>query len=269
MPYQPTVNQKRKDIEKLSSDGLRLAYASEASINPGLSVASIPPSIPALLQETEEQQGELIYMSVSQYQGILQGFFVGLLRAKRVLEIGTFTGSSAIFFANALKRNGVKGQDDANGNAPMIALELSEEYAKIARKNFVRAEVDSFIDVRVGDARENLTKLAGQKFEIVFIDADKNSYKHYYDTVIEMELLAENGLIIIDNTAFDWVTPYIRAPVPITKDVKPLDVPFSRPQWTREQGKVLHEFNEYVRNDPRTEVVMLPMFTGITLVRLV
>ncbi|KAJ1810227.1 hypothetical protein LPJ75_004248 [Coemansia sp. RSA 2598] len=208
-------------------------------------------------------------MSVSEYQGMLQAFFVGLLKAKRILEIGTFTGSSAIFFANALKRNGVQGQADADGNMPMVCLEISKEYAEIAQSNFVRAGVDKYIDVHVGNARESLAKLAGQAFDIVFVDADKESYKHYYDAVIEMGLLARDGLIIVDNTAFDCVTPFIRVPVPITKDAQPLDVPFRGYPGTKRHREVLHEFNEYVRNDPRTEVFMLSMFTGITLVRLV
>ncbi|KAI8326478.1 S-adenosyl-L-methionine-dependent methyltransferase [Martensiomyces pterosporus] len=270
MAFETTSNPSREQVEAASADELRTYYATKASINPNLAIASIPPTISKVHEGTVAEVGEdLSEMAVSNYQGILQGFFVGLTKAKRVLEIGTFTGSSAIYFATALKRNGVAGGPDANGHKPVVGLDISEKYAQIARNNFAEAGLDDYIEVVVGSALESLAKLEGQTFDIAFIDADKAGYKAYYDAIIENNLLAKDGLFIIDNTAFNCVTPYIDIPAPVTDDAEPLNVPFSGHPQRKQVGKVLHEFNEYVKADPRTEVVMLPLFTGITLARFV
>ncbi|KAJ2303189.1 hypothetical protein IWW55_003046 [Coemansia sp. RSA 2706] len=261
-------------LKDASPEHLRLYYAAQVSVNPNLSTPSIPASIPKLYTDTQATEGKhMALMAVSEYQGMLQNFFVGLLNAKRIVEVGTFTGASAIFFANALKRNGVAGGPDANGNKPIISLDISEKFADIARKNFVAAGVDDYIDVIVGDARENLASLAGQTFDIAFIDADKPSYEAYYNTVVENKMLAKGGLIIADNTAFDCVTPFIGTQGPIGDDVAPLKVSFPTEMaiglgLSEAIGRALHNFNEYVRKDPRSEVLMLPLFTGISLIRL-
>ncbi|KAJ2346134.1 hypothetical protein IWW50_006856 [Coemansia erecta] len=261
-------------LKTASPEQLRLFYAAKASVNTNFSTPSLPPTVSKVYTDTAANQGErLALMAVSEYQGMLQNFFVGLLNAKRIIEIGTFTGASAIFFANALKRNGVAGGRDADGNKPIISLELSDKYAEIARQNFVDAGVDDYIDVIVGDARENLARLAGQTFDIAFVDADKPSYPAYYDTIVDKNMLAKGGLIIADNTAFDCVTPFIGVPAPVASDAVPIEVSFSYDQQlglgqSNVIGKALHEFNEYVRKDPRSEVVMLPLFTGISLIRL-
>ncbi|PIA17228.1 S-adenosyl-L-methionine-dependent methyltransferase [Coemansia reversa NRRL 1564] len=256
-----------ENLKNASADKLRSYYATAESINPNLSIPSLPPTISKVYTDTVSEEGDkCASMAISQYQGMLQSFLVGLIGAKRILEVGTFTGSSAIFFANALKRNGVAGGPDNNGNKPVISLDISQKYAEIARKNFIDAGVEEYIDVIVGDARQNIVALEGQVFDLVFLDADKTSYKCYYDTIIEKKLISKRGLIIADNTAFDCVTPYIG--VPIADNSKPLDVSFEYTYGSPEFGKAIHEFNEYIRNDPRTEVVLIPLFTGITLIRL-
>ncbi|PIA15447.1 S-adenosyl-L-methionine-dependent methyltransferase [Coemansia reversa NRRL 1564] len=259
----------REQLDNVSPEELRAFYAAKASINPNLSTPSLPPTIPNVYADTVAQEGKgLAIMAVSEYQGILQNFFVGLLDAKRILEIGTFTGSSAIFFANALKRNGVAGGPDANGNKPVICLDISEKYANIARKNFVEAGVEDYIEVIVGDAQKSLASLEGQTFDMVFLDADKPAYKYYYDMAIEKNMISKKGLIIADNTAFDFVTPYLGISAPVPDDARPLNVSFEIPPCPPGLGKAIHEFNEYVRNDPRTEVVLMPLFTGLTFIRL-
>ncbi|KAJ2081955.1 hypothetical protein H4R24_001934 [Coemansia sp. RSA 988] len=260
----------REQLDNVSPQDLRAFYAAKASINPNLSTPSLPPTIPKVFADTVVQEGKnTALMAVSEYQGMLQNFFVGFIGAKRILEIGTFTGSSAIFFANALKRNGVAGGSDANGNKPIICLDISEKYANIARKNFVDAGVEDYIEVIVGDAQKSLANLEGQTFDMVFLDADKPAYKYYYDTVIEKNIISKNGLIIADNTAFDSVTPYLGIPAPVADDAKPLDVSFELFPNPPGLAKAIHEFNEYVRNDPRTEAVLVPLFTGITFIRLI
>ncbi|KAJ2849918.1 hypothetical protein IWW36_002303 [Coemansia brasiliensis] len=262
----------REMLEQATAEELRLFYAAKASINPNLN--SLPPVIPQVYADTVAAHGENIaVMAVSEYQGMLQNFFVGLLGAKRILEIGTFTGSSAIFFANALKRNGVAGPD-ASGNRPIVSLDISEKYAAIARKNFAIANVEEYIEVMVDNAHNSLAKLVDQKFDIIFIDADKPSYQKYYDTIVDNHMLSKGGLIIADNTAFDCVTPYIGTTAPVADDAVPLKASFTRFPgqmglgFSEEIAKSLHNFNEYVRNDPRSEVIMLPLFTGISLIRL-
>ncbi|KAJ1957067.1 hypothetical protein EC988_001026 [Linderina pennispora] len=200
---------------------------------------------------------------------MLHSFLVGMVGAKRILEIGTFMGISAIFHANALKRNGVQGGVDETGHKPIVCLEISKDFAEIAHSNFVDAGVEDYIEVIVGDANQSLAQLQGVSFDIAFIDADKSSYVAYYETIISNGMLNKSGIFIIDNTAFESVVAYIDAPVPVSPDYKPLCLPYDKIDVVKEWGPVLHEFNEHIRNDPRVEVVMLPLFTGITLARLV
>ncbi|KAJ2076488.1 hypothetical protein H4R24_005666 [Coemansia sp. RSA 988] len=268
MAFEDTVASE-EDLKDVSADKLRSFYATAASVNPNLSTPSLPPTVSKVYSDTVSEEGEnSAVMAISQYQGILHGFLVGLIGARRILEVGTFTGTSTIFFANALKRNGVAGGPDNNGNKPVVSLDISEKYAKIARKNFSDAGVEEYIEIIVGDARKNIATLEGQVFDLVFLDADKTSYKHYYDTIIQKKLISKRGLIIADNTAFDCVTRYLGIPAPVAGDSKPLDVSYDIGYIPPGFDKAIHEFNEYVRNDPRTEVVLLPLFTGISLIRL-
>ncbi|KAJ2704098.1 hypothetical protein FB645_003573, partial [Coemansia sp. IMI 203386] len=175
------------------------------------------------------------------------------LNAKRVLEIGSFAGFSAIYFANALKRNSVSSGPDADDNMPVVGLDISEEFASIARNNFDRAGVSGYINIIVGDARENLAKLEGQQFEVIFIDADKTSYKTYYDTVVEKNPLSKGGLIIVDNTALWNTVDYLGKPMDNAETEAIMKMPYSNVS-EKQASRALHDFNEYIRNDPRTEV---------------
>ncbi|KAJ2851408.1 hypothetical protein IWW36_001176 [Coemansia brasiliensis] len=256
-----------ENYKNASPEELRLYYASKASVVSHHSTPTVPPVISNIYKQNATQYTELSIMAVSEYQGMLQNFVIGLIGAKKILEIGLFTGTSTVFFANGLQRNGVAGQPDSNGYRPIVSLEISEEYANVARQNFIEANVEDYIDVMIGDAHESLVKLADQKFDLVFIDADKLSYLDYYKTIMENDMLSKNGLVIVDNTAFDCVTRLISAPVPVDDDAPLLNIPKSYHSEWRDVGKALHEFNEFVRQDPRVEVVMLPLFTGITLIR--
>ncbi|KAJ1954749.1 hypothetical protein EC988_002266 [Linderina pennispora] len=260
----------RSELESLSPEELRNHYALKVSNNDTLSGGSIPPSVDAVHRRTIEKYGRMMaYMSVEDYQGILQGFLVGLVGAKRILEIGTFTGTSAIFFAHALKRNGVKGGADETGHKPIITLDISEEFAETSRQNFIEAGVEDYIEVLVGDANEIIKSLTDITFDIAFVDADKISYRNYYETIVNNDMLNKNGLFIFDNTAFVKVIRYINEPAPVAADSKPLNVPFNEPMISDADAIALHEFNEYIRKDPRVEAVMLPLYTGITLMRFV
>ncbi|KAJ1802242.1 hypothetical protein LPJ56_007257, partial [Coemansia sp. RSA 2599] len=190
------------------------------------------------------------------------------LNARRVLEIGSFAGLSAIYFTNALKRNGVKPGPDASGNMPVVGLDISEEFTAIARKNLEHAGVSDYVEIVVGDARKNVAKLEGQQFEVIFIDADKPSYRAYYDAIVEKKLLTKGGLIIIDNTALWNTADYIDKPTDAVETEAIMDRPLGKIS-PDQFGRALHDFNEHVRNDhPRTEVVMFPIFTGVSFVRI-
>ncbi|KAJ1858570.1 hypothetical protein LPJ73_001890 [Coemansia sp. RSA 2703] len=263
-----TTNPSAEDIAKASKHDLFTYYAAKTSVNPNLDIPSVPPVMDQVLKDTVDKYGtHVAEMAVTDYQGILQNFFVGLIGAKRILEIGSFTGSSAIYFANALKRNGVKPGPDANGTKPITGLDISEEFTGYARKNFDKAGVSDYVNIIVGDARENLTNLIGETYDIVFIDADKTSYKFYYETVIKNNMLAKNGLMIVDNTALWEVPEFIGKPTDDAETTAIMKKPY--PECTEEEvSRTLHDFNEYIRADPRTETIMFPIFTGVTFVRL-
>ncbi|KAJ2374336.1 hypothetical protein IW150_003159 [Coemansia sp. RSA 2607] len=267
--YNIDISPSEQDIANASKSELLEYYAAMASVNPKLDLPSIPPGMEQIHKKTLDSHGQFAAsMMISHFQGILQGFFVGLVGAKRVLEIGTLTGSSAIYFAHALKRNGVGPGPYSDEKMPVISLEISEEYAYQARENFATAGVSDYINVIVGDAHEELVTLDGQQFDLIFIDADKNSYKAYYDIIMDKGLLSKNGLLIIDNTALWKVTDFIGKPTDDEATAAIVKIPFL--ESTHEQvGRVLHDFNEYIRNDPKTEVIMFPIFTGMSFVRFV
>ncbi|KAJ1949095.1 hypothetical protein FBU59_001300 [Linderina macrospora] len=183
---------------------------------------------------------------------MLHGFLVGLTGAKRILEI-------------AQRRQG--GVDEITGHKPVVFLELGENFAQAARQNFVDAGLEDYIEVIVGDANESLATLENMTFDIAFVDADKTSYRYYYDAILEKDMLSKSSLIIADNTTFTSVTTYLGAPTPVTEDAKPIDIRHRAWMHSPEISVALHEFNEYVRHDSCTEAVMLPLFTGIPLIR--
>ncbi|KAJ1725482.1 hypothetical protein LPJ53_000297 [Coemansia erecta] len=266
--YNIDISPSEQDIANASQSELLEYYAAGASVNPNLEFPSVPPGMEQVYKKTLDNNGRFAAsMMISHFQGILQGFFVGLVGAKRILEIGTLTGSSAIYFTHALKRNGVGSGPYSNEEMPVTSLEISEEYARQARENFAAASVSNYINVIVGDAHEELVKLDGQQFDLIFIDADKNSYKAYYDIIIDRGLLHKNGLLIIDKTALWKVTEFIGKPTDEEATAEIIKIPFL--ESTHEQvGRVLHDFNEHIRADPRTEVIMFPIFTGMSFVRL-
>ncbi|KAJ2072088.1 hypothetical protein IW146_008333 [Coemansia sp. RSA 922] len=248
---------------------LRNFYAAKASINTNFATPSIPSTIPKVYDDSVARFGkDTAELAISHFQGVIQSFFVGLVGAKRVLEIGTFTGTSAIYFANALKRNGVKGGPDDNCDKPVICLDICEEFAQIARDNFKEAEVEDYIEIIVGDAHESLANLEGQQFDVIFIDADKISYMAYFEAAIEKKLLAKGGLFIIDNTALRPAIQLIDCQTPLPKDKIPEEGMDDDFDSYRDFGRPIHEFNEHIRQDPRCEAIMLPIFTGVTLLRL-
>ncbi len=191
----------------------------------------------ALIQLREETAalGEISSMQISPDQGALMTLLVRLAGARRALELGTFTGYSAICIARGL-----------GGGGKLIACELDPERAEEARSNFTEAGVAERIEIRVGPAAETLASLReenGEPFDFAFIDADKVSYPGYYETCLE--LLRPGGLIVLDN---------------MLRGGDVLD-----PAEDAEGTRAIAELNARIQADGRVEIAMLAVADGITL----
>ncbi len=185
----------------------------------------------------ESRDAGLPEINVSPNEGRLLQLFTELVGARRILEIGTLGGYSAIHFARALPENGT-----------LISLELEERHAEVARANVERAGLSGKVEVRVGDARELLASLVEEgegPFDLTFIDADKEGYPEYLEWT--MRLSRPGSLILADNTI---------------RGGSVLDPQDGSARATR-------EFNERVARDPRLSGIVLPLIReridGITI----
>ena len=190
---------------------------------------------PELFRRLEEETRATMtapQMMVGPLEGQFLGWLVRLSRAKRVLEIGTFTGYSSISMALAL------------GDAGRItSLDVSEETTAVARRYAEEAGVADRIDYRVGDALAELERLEGP-FDLVFIDADKPNYVNYYEAVLPK--LADDGFIVADNVL--WSARVIE-------------------EDGDESTKAIKAFNDHIAADDRVECLMLSVRDGMTLIR--
>jgi caffeoyl-CoA O-methyltransferase len=166
-------------------------------------------------------------MMVGPVEGEFLAFMVYATKARRVLEIGTFTGWSSIAMASALPPGGL-----------LISCDVNAETTAVARRYAEEAGVADRIEYRVGPALESLAGLEGP-FDLVFIDADKPGYVDYYEAVLPK--IAEGGLIMADNTLFGL--------------------------GDGENATAIETFNEHVRDDDRVEQVLLTIREGVTLIR--
>ena len=177
-------------------------------------------------------------MQIGVDQGALMALLVRLIGAKRCLEVGTYTGYSALAVALALPRDG-----------KLITCDISSEWTAIGQKLWRKAGVADRIDLRLKPALETLDELlaAGEagRFDFAFIDADKPNYPAYYERLLK--LVRRNGLIAVDNTL-----ALAGAPV-ITQ--------------TSTNAKAMVAFNEQLRTDERVEQAMLTVGEGLTLLR--
>jgi caffeoyl-CoA O-methyltransferase len=177
--------------------------------------------------ETRETQ-EAPQMMVGHVEGAFLSFLVSMTQAKRVVEVGTFTGWSSIAMAGALPPGG-----------SVVTLDINEETTAVARRYAQEAGVDDRIEYRVGPAVETLASLEGP-FDLAFIDADKGGYVDYYEAILPK--LSPNGLIVADNTLFGLDSE-------------------------GENALAISRFNEHVLHDDRVEAVLLPFREGVTLIR--
>ncbi len=164
-------------------------------------------------------------------QGRLLALFSRLLRPRRILEIGTYTGYSALCLCEGLTDDGL-----------LITLDRNEELENFTRNIFAKSEFSSRIDFRIGAALDIIPTLE-EVFDLVFIDADKVNYRAYYDLMIEK--IKPGGLILADNVLWSG---------------KVADPLAHKPD---KETPALLAFNDYVRNDPRVKCLLLPLRDGI------
>ncbi|XP_046881320.1 D-threitol dehydrogenase isoform X1 [Hypomesus transpacificus] len=159
-------------------------------------------------------------------------------KSRRILEIGMFTGYGALSMAEGLPEDG-----------SLVACELEPYLKEFAQPIFDKSPHGKKITVKIGSAMDTLKELAskGEQFDLIFIDADKNNYIHYYNYILDNNLLCVSGILCVDNSLF-------KAKVYL-KDT------------TDENGIALRDFNEFVRRDPRVEQVIVPLRDGISIIR--
>ncbi len=175
-------------------------------------------------------------MQISPEQGQFMALLIKLMRAQKAIELGTYTGYSALAVALALPTNG-----------KLITCDINTEWTNAAKQFWQKAEVANKIDLRIAPALETLDHLLAQgeagTFDFAFIDADKENYPHYYERVFK--LMRIGGLITIDN---------------VLKDGRVLE---TKPK--SEAVRAIKSLNEQLHHDPRIFLSMLPISDGLSL----
>ena len=194
---------------------------------------------PEILKELRAETarlGGLAQMQIGPEQGAFMAMVVKLMGAKRILELGTFTGYSSLAMA-------------LTGDVKIIAADVSEEWTNVARKYWKKAGVDGRIELRIGPAAETLEQLlkAGEasRFDLMFIDADKASYDIYYEG--GLKLLRAGGVMLIDNVLWSGSV--------------------ADPSIKDEDTSALRALNTKIMADARVDLVMVPICDGVTMAR--
>ena len=175
--------------------------------------------------------GRASVMLTTPDQAALLTTLTRLISARRAVEIGTFTGFSALAISRGLPADG-----------RLICLDVDDEWTSIGRKYWERAGVADKIDLRIGDAHDSVTKLDGE-FDLAFVDADKDWYIQYFEAVLPR--IRPNGLMLFDNTLAGGRVVGVHDEDPVDRK----------------------EFNAHIAKDGRVDVVMLGIGDGLTLVR--
>jgi caffeoyl-CoA O-methyltransferase len=200
-------------------------------------VAHAPGEDEALARVRSETaaMGDISVMQIAPEQGAFLTLLARTIGAREAIEVGTFTGYSAICIARGL---------DPPGR--LVCCELSEEYAEIAGRNLERAGVAGRAEIRIGPALETLRALPERElFDLAFIDADKPGYPEYYDEVLAR--LRPGGIVMLDNVLLSG---------------RVLD-----PQPDDEGARTMVALNDRIAADDRVDSVMLAIADGITLAR--
>ena len=185
------------------------------------------------LREETYRTMECPQMVVGTLEGAFLKIMAQLVGAKRVLEIGTFTGYSALSFAEILPSDG-----------RVITCDIDPDSTALARKYFEQSPHGSKIEIRLGPALETLDRLSGP-FELIFIDADKANYVNYYHR--GLDLLSKTGVMLIDNVL--WNGDVLKHP--------PSD----------ENTATIQELNRVVASDPRVSAVLVTIRDGVLVIK--
>jgi len=183
-----------------------------------------------------ESLGDIKRMQIAVSQCHFLQLIIKVTKSKRILEVGTFTGLSALSMSLALPDDG-----------SLIALDKNSETNKIALDFFKKAKQEKKIKTIIKPAMESIEVLKKDNnyFDIVFIDADKDNYKKYYDS--SLELIRKNGIIIIDNVLWHGEVAD----------------KYNNEKYTN----IIRDFNAHVKNDKKTEQVIIPLGDGFTICR--
>ncbi len=202
-----------------------------------ISVSLREPALFTRLRRETEALPEAM-MQISPEQGQFMQLLVKLTGTKNALEIGTFTGYSALAVATVLPENG-----------RLIACDISESYTSVGRPYWDEAGVTDKIDLRIGPAVATLDSLIAEgseaSFDFAFIDADKTNYANYYERCLK--LLRPGGLIAIDNVLWDGAV------------VNPKDI--------SADTQAIRALNDALKNDERIDLSLVPIGDGLTLAR--
>ena len=177
------------------------------------------------------------HMASGHLQGRLLKMLVMMFRPRTILEVGTFSGYSAICMAEGLKESG--------GEGSLITFEINDEMEDFTRKWIEGSDVADLIDFRIGDAVKEAPKL-GVMFDMMFLDGDKRTYVETYDALFP--LLNKGGIILADNTLWDGHV---------------ID-----PAYDRDSQTIgIRRFNDLIAHDDRVEKVIVPIRDGLTIIR--
>ena len=189
----------------------------------------------ALQEITREKTGASSVMQIGDDQAVLMEMVVRAMGAKRALEVGTFTGYSALAVARGLGPGG-----------RLLCCDVSEEWTSIAREAWQSAGVADRVELRIGPALETLQGLElVEQFDFAFIDADKVAYRAYYDEILPR--LRRGGLLLLDN---------------MLQNGSVID-----PTANDENTVAIRQLNEAIKEDPRASVVLLPIGDGVSFVQ--
>jgi caffeoyl-CoA O-methyltransferase len=172
-------------------------------------------------------------MQIAPEQGQFMAMLTKILGVKRYLEVGVFTGYSSLSVALAMPPDG-----------SVVACDVSEEFTSVARRYWERAGVSSRIKLIIAPATETLLSLE-PGFDLMFIDADKVSYRHYYEA--GLRLLRTGGVMLIDNVFWSGAV--------------------ANPEHTDSDTEALRQLNAFIHSDDRVDLAILPIGDGLTMVR--
>lgn len=200
-----------------------------------LAHGTAPDAVQQSLIDETRTLGGISLMQIAPEQGAFMTMLARLLGARRAIEVGTFTGYSALCIARGLPEDG-----------RLLCCDVSEEWTAIARRHWEKAGIAHKIELRIAPGLETLRALPRDPvYDLAFIDADKPGYPGYFEEIVTR--LRPNGLLLVDNVL--WMG---RVADPAADD---------------ESTNAIRAFNDFVAKDARVDCVMLPIADGLTLLR--